>query len=111
MGKKGAEYERTVRDYFRGLGRSAERNLEQSRDGGIDVSVDLPLAVECKDRKRVDLWATIAQVKAAASPGKHPVAFLRKKNGRGRPAEEVVALPVEDFMEMVNGLIASGWWK
>lgn len=103
MGKKGSVYEREVRDYFREIGcEEADRNLEQTRSGGVDICLDVPLAVECKHRQRVDVWATMRQVDAAAGPGDEVVAFMKRKNGRGRPSEEIVCFRKDFAMQLIK---------
>jgi len=103
VGKKGGAYEREVAEYFRQIGcDGAERNLEQTRKGGADVNTRLPIAIECKHRKRHDVWATMRQVDEAAMDGEQVVGFLKKKNGRGRPSEEIVCFRKEFAMELIK---------
>lgn len=109
MSKGGSVYERAVRDGFRALGdETADRNLDQVRYGGADILTRFPFTVECKDRKMGSPWAALTQAEAAVTDGRTPVAFLRKKNGRGRPAEELVAMRPEHYFELLAALTAYG---
>jgi Holliday junction resolvase len=96
--RKGAEGEREALQLVRSAGwPRAERNLTQSRDGGLDI-VNGPEAtvIEVKRRaRRVDVPAAMRQAEAAAGAGELPVVLHRVDRERWRAtldAEELLAL-------------------
>lgn len=112
MGNRGAPWELEVCKGFRRLGVDADRNLVQAREGGVDVALDLPLAIECKDQKAPRIVAALEQATAAARQGEVPIAFIRIKQGRGTPAKKIAVLWYDDAMdEVLAPLLQLGWWR
>ena len=67
------------------LGISLDRNLEQTRDGGCDITVHGMWHIEVKfqEKYQVDRWWEQA-CEQAKGVGKHPVLFFRKSREEWR---------------------------
>lgn len=96
---KGAAGEREVVGILNDeLGVSASRNLDQSRDGGCDIWLQVagkPMALEVKRVEKASLPAWMDQV-AKVEAEYHAVVW--------RPSRRpwTVALPLEDFIKLLR---------
>lgn len=104
---KGKRGERRVCMVCKAAGIPAERNLEQSRDGGDDIVWDLPIACEVKHQKTHSAWArALEQARRAAEPqSKWWIAWTHADHGDG-----VVHMPEELFVAMAADLRRAGIW-
>ena len=103
--RKGAAYERELVHLFREAMPNAEvRRGLQSRSGEEVADVECPVFwVEAKRGRRPNPRAALAQAQrdvAASGSDKVPVAVIRDDR-----QEAFVALPLEDFLELVRE-----WW-
>ena len=74
---KGAAYEREVAAYLRlVLGADVKRNLDQSRDGGHDLTLGR-FRIECKRRAKVAIYDWFHQIERATKAGEIPVLCIR----------------------------------
>lgn len=110
--RRGKAGERTVAGDLSELDHiEAERILEEPRDGLVgDVRVNVPVSLQCKAGKRPRIYDALEEAKEAAGPGEHPVAAVKRMNGRGRKADRMAVLPWSDFLEMVALLRSMGGW-
>ena len=115
----GAKSRRRGHDWEREIVRSlselehveAERTLDEPREGNVgDVRVNLPLSVQCKAGKRPRIYDAVQEATEAAEPGEHPVAAVKRMNGRGKKADRLAIMRWSDFLEMVELLRAMGGW-
>jgi hypothetical protein len=97
--RKGAGYEREICLILReALGVNAQRNLDQTRDGGGDIALG-PYLIECKRRKRISFYDWLDQAKAAAN-GKTPVVVARADE-----RENVIIMRLIDFLPLIVGKV------
>ena len=111
--RKGIQWEQELARRFQAVGIDAARNLTECRTGNagdLDLPQDVPLLVQAKVGARPPVWEALKEAIEAAGPGVHPVAILKRNGAGGRKAEEVAVLPLEDFLELVEILQASGLW-
>lgn len=110
--RRGHDWEREVsRDLSSLYGVQAERILDETREGNSgDVGSNLPLAVQCKNQRQPSVWRALREAEEAAGPGEHPVAAVRRRHGQGKPSERVAVLRWEDFVELLELLVACGAW-
>lgn len=103
-------WERAIAVGFTAAGLPAKRRgvTDEARDGRIgDIEFEGTerFVVEARDRKSVSPWEAIRDAEMAAqatdSPG-IPVGFLRRKHGRGRPAEKLVAMRPSAFFQLAR---------
>lgn len=96
--RKGAAWEVEVGHRFEALGVDARRNV-QARFGGHDgADIETPMSyhVECKVGACPNLWAALRQAEADASEGRTPVVIAKRNStGGGKPAVEVMVLPLD----------------
>ena len=108
--RKGAQWEREVSKKLRAIGIPAERNLTETRTGNagdIDLPPDIPLLVQAKCGGAPRIYRALAEaVEAADGTGRVPVALIHRDGAGSRPADEIAVLQLEDFMEMVDQLLA-----
>lgn len=95
---KGAGYEREIANkiaqYF---GVEVKRNLEQSRDGGADISLP-PYLIECKRRARIIVYEWIEQaVKSAELVNMVPVVVCRADRH-----DDLVIMRLNDFLPLMK---------
>ena len=111
--RKGAQWEREVSKKLRAIGIPAERNLTETRTGNagdIDLPPDIPLLVQAKCGGAPRIYRALAEaVEAADGTGRVPVALIHRDGAGSRPADEIAALRLEDFMEMVEQLKEFVW--
>ncbi|HMH83595.1 MAG TPA: hypothetical protein VK531_12045 [Gemmatimonadales bacterium] len=113
--RAGKRHERRVVAWFRDHGYEAQRDRAQlehdGRGGGIDVDAwvgDVHLVIQCRDQKRVNLWAALGDAQAGAVAGEIPLAFARRVvEAWPEPAQDVVIIGVEDWFTLLE-LIRSG---
>lgn len=110
--RRGHDWEREVAGDLADLDHiEAERILDEPRDGLVgDVRTNLPLSIQAKAGKRPRIYDALEEAKEAADPGEHPVAAVKRMNGRGRKADRMAVLPWNDFLEIVGLLRAMGGW-
>ena len=112
--RKGKKFERVVAQLFRTAGIPAERNLEEVRSGNcgdIVLPRDVPLTVQAKVGARPPIYAALREAEEAAPPGSFPVALVRRNRSRSRAPDDLAVLRLEDFVELVGLLRASGVWS
>ena len=110
--RKGKVWEREVARRLTELtGRTHERVLTETRDGNVgDVTGGTPLVIQCKCKGTIDASGAVREAQEAAhGTGRFAVAYL-KRTRRGTPKEEIVALPREDWDEIVGLLVHNGVW-
>lgn len=97
--RKGAAAEREVAEMFRSeLGVECERELAQTRDGGVDlIPKGTGLAVEVKRQERANLYPWLEQVAEGAPDGLLPCVVWRQSR-RGW----VVAMDWDYFVQLVR---------
>ena len=111
--RKGHDYERELARRFTEAGLPAVRNLEEVRSGN---SGDLlftngdPLCVQAKVGARPSVWNAVKEAEAAAGPGIHPVAIVKRNGSGSRPAVELACMPLDDFLEIIGLLKAAEAW-
>jgi hypothetical protein len=92
----------------------AQRNLSERRSGDKgDLDTNLPVQFEIKAKKQPSVWKAVEQAQEASElteRGDYSVAFLRRKNGRGKESDRLVAMPWDDFREIAEKLVAEGIW-
>lgn len=103
--RKGATWERDVRDLFRAAGfTNAERGAQQSRAGDAMADVEgTPWWVEAKVGQRIDVIGALRQAEAATDG--RPVLAVCKRNaatGKGGP-EVFVSMRWEEFARLLGG--------
>ena len=100
--RKGARFERAMVHRFRDAMPDAEiRRGLQSRSGEEVADLDCPVFwPELKRGKKPNIRAALRQAIEAAPKGRIPIAIIRDDR-----AEEIVTLPLDDFLEFV-----SEWW-
>lgn len=111
--RKGAKWERDVARMFREAGIPAERNLTECRTGNAgDLVLPewCPLSVQVKVGARPNPYEALREARESAGEGRVPVAVLRLNGQGARPPEDMAVLPLEEFLDLVRGLRASGWW-
>lgn len=110
--RRGHSWEREIARALEELeGVEASRTLNETREGNVgDVDVNLPIAVQAKAGQRPRIYDAVAEAKEASGPGEHPVAAVKRSHGRGVPADRLAVLPLEDFVEIIGLLRASGAW-
>ncbi len=78
---KGATGERTVGNMFKEHGFDAKRNLMQTSEGGFDLLITgVPIAVEIKNHKKLNINAWWKQTTAQATDGLIPVLIYHIPN-------------------------------
>jgi hypothetical protein len=104
---KGHAFERFVAGRFRLAGwPDAARTLHETRDGNCGDLIGVkPLAVQCKVGAAPSPWRALREAAAAADPGDHAVAILRRDRERA-----IAVMDLDDWMEMASALKAGGWW-
>jgi hypothetical protein len=107
MGKRGAPGERKVANFVDGIeGISAKRNLNETREGNRgDVLSNIPFVIEAKNKDQPSVWKAVEEADEASEElpdSKGGIAFVRRKNGRGRKADKRVAMTWETFRALVN---------
>lgn len=110
---KGAAYEREIVRRLKDIGIDAARNLTETRDGncGDIVTPTLPITWQCKVGARPPIYEAVEEAYAAAKPGHHPVAVVRRNRlGRNAPVDLAV-LPLDDFLELIALLRSCGAWR
>ncbi len=111
--RKGAAWERDVARMFRDAGVPAERNLTECRTGNagdLELPAWCPLSVQVKVGARPNAYEALREARESAGERLVPVAILRR-NGRGSvPPDDLAVLPLDEFLDLVRGLRASGWW-
>lgn len=95
---KGAGYEREIANKFSEyLGADVKRNLDQSRDGGADISLP-PYLIECKRRARIIVYEWIEQATKAAKPvNMVPVVVCRADR-----QDDLVIMRLSDFLPLMG---------
>jgi len=103
--RKGHDWERECgRILSDATGLDFSRVLTETRDGNSgDVTAEgSPFVVQAKAGKRPSVWRALREAKAATTDGKTPVAMVKRTHGRGKPAERVAVLDVEDFAALLH---------
>ena len=99
---KGKSGERQVKNFLNcHLGYEAfKRNVMQSREGGCDLTSELPVAIEVKRQQNVQLNQFVAQArKQGRDIGKTPVLFYRRN---GEDWQILVDMTPEEFVEYLK---------
>ena len=99
---KGATVEReiiSVLNLFYGCG--LKRQLDQTREGGLDTTEGLPLSIEIKARKSPPgVQKFLDQATQAVRPGTYPIAIVKANN---KPP--IVVLHLASFMQLTDPYI------
>lgn len=107
--RRGKEFEREVAELFRGWG--FPRATRTPNSGGLaaypgDIHDVGPFMVECKADQKISVWAAMRQCLDAVgrTDGRRwlPVVFMRRSQGRGWPAERIVAMPIDVFDVLIR---------
>lgn len=95
---KGAKGEReVVRILNESLGTDAQRNLDQTRDGGTDISLP-PYGIEVKRRRQMGFYAWMHQAeKACGAAGLRPVVIARADG-----EDWVAIVPLSEFIALAR---------
>lgn len=110
---KGHNFEREVARRFSVAGRTpVERELTEVRDGNVgDLKSDLPCVFQCKVGAAPSPWRAVQEADAASKgTGRYAIAVLRRNQAKGRPKQDIVAMPLEDFEGILADLRAGGVW-
>lgn len=110
--RRGHDWERQVARDLSDLEHvEAERTLQESRDGNVgDLDTNVPLSIQAKAGKRPRIYSAVDEAVEAADPGEHPVAAIKRSNGRGKKADRLAVMPWEDFCELIGLLRGMGAW-
>lgn len=110
-GPKGAKYERRTAHYFTERGYPAERNLEQTRNGGNDLllpaHLDRWLSVECKDVAQPSVGAWLDQTITAAGPDRIGL-LVHHRRGNGNIAHDFATLRLDHALDLITLLDTRG---
>lgn len=94
---KGAKGEREVCALIaEHWGIKAERNLDQSREGGCDIPVS-PYHIEVKRRAKIVVYEWYDQAERSCGEGDRPVVFFRADGKRW-----MVAMSAEEFFRLAR---------
>lgn len=92
----------------------AKRNLAERRTGEKgDLITNLPCEFEVKAKKQPSVWKAIDEVEGHVEENDstdYGVTFIKRKNGRGKPADRIVAMSWDDFKEIAEVLKKEGIW-
>ena len=105
--RKGHNWEREIARMFRAVMPDVliERGA-QAWGGGLDPDLRMPvLAPECKCGARPNIGAAMIQAQERAG-GRIPVVVSRRNMGGNRPPQDLVTMPLDDFLEMFGE-----WWE
>lgn len=99
---KGAAGEREVCHIIRDeLGIECHRNLEQTREGGCDISLP-PFCIEVKRRRRIsNIYEWLKQAENSCQTGERPVTVFRA-DGKGW----IAAVPLTLFLSLIREEVA-----
>jgi len=103
--RKGASFENHVADDMRQHGfPEAKRHLEfqsQEADFGRDLDNTQPFAIQCKCWKSTP---SISAIQEIATDDRYliPVAFLKRTQAKCKPGIDVVVIPREVFLKMLD---------
>lgn len=101
---KGARYELAIANHLTDNGIPATRNLEQTRDGGDDLTLPADLAawlsLECKNVAATSIGTWIDQ--AIRQAGGRIAAVIHHRRGNGNPDHDYVTLTVADFLRLIR---------
>jgi hypothetical protein len=111
---KGANWERACCHLLRQAGVRAERNLNESRHGlesDLDVA-NAPLTVQCKTGANPSVWRAVSEAdRAGQQTGGFAVALVHRDQRRpGESAQEIAAMPLDDWLSLVGLLKGMGIW-
>ena len=98
--KKGSRIERFFQHELEELFPLVERNLQQARDGGVDLVNTYPFNIEIKGGKSytwVGVRRILDQVQKAEGEGKYDIALVNPHY-----EEPYVLMPFSDFKEMLQ---------
>lgn len=103
-------HERDTADAIReaGLDPDARRSVPgaQNRDdGGADLVLPhLPWSVECATNKRQmpDIRKKLREAEDYAADGQYPMAWIEKRNGRGKARDRLVVMREADFLDLAG---------
>lgn len=111
--RKGKVWERDVVNLLKEWGLVADRTpaVLESMGGvtGVDVRAttrrwpNQRLAVQCKVGKCPDVWGAVRECEGSAHTREDAVAFVRRNQAKGRPAQTLVAMSPETFKRLLVG--------
>jgi len=104
---RGNSFEVAVANFLQAHGWEAitSRNANGGRQHGPDLITDLPVTVEAKNQKRIDLAGWVDQ--AVEDAGGELASVWVKRRGRGDVGESYVVMRASDFVEVMRGLVPS----
>lgn len=105
----GQQVERTVAARFTEHGIACRRTLEETRSPAgsrtdLEFEPGCPLRVQVRSGLAPSPWRALRDAQAASGPTDVPVAIVRKRAGRGRPATDVVVLELRHFLDLASRL-------
>ena len=75
---KGHNFERLIANVFKEVDPTAARNLEEYREGTVDIRTKLPLAIQCKRmRKWPSPYKVMQQASDGARDGEIPIGIVK----------------------------------
>ena len=110
--RKGKVWERAVVNLLKEWGLVADRTpaVLESMGGatGVDVRASTRLghrrlAVQCKIGTRPDVWGAVRECEGSAHTREDAVAFVRRNQSKGHPAQTLVAMSPETFKRLLAG--------
>lgn len=113
--RKGAGWEVEVAHRIEdATGHKAARTLSECREGnsGDIQCAGLPIVWQCKVGARPDIYAAVREADEVAEPKAYFAVAVTKRNGsRHESPVELATLPLDQFLELLNLLIAVGAWS
>jgi len=97
--RKGARFENEIARRLKdATGHSFKRNLNQYREqDGKDLETDLPLIIQAKHRRFIDVQKALGEAEGEVKKGEMPVAILRWHKGK-----TVAVLNLDDFLDLLR---------
>jgi hypothetical protein len=80
---KGHQWERDVANSLKAIDPTAKRNLEYQEGSGFDISMELPLKIQCKCQKRPNFVAALSEAESACKETSHMPLAAIKVTGKG----------------------------
>lgn len=103
--RKGAQYERDVAHWLEDLGIEAGRTGSAAASRGsyhdtYDLWAELPITIECKNQKAMELSGWVAQ--AVAQADEFPGVVVHKKRGTSDVGKHYATMRFEDLIWLIQ---------